>query len=95
MYHEGQGVPQDYAEAVKWFRLAAEQGNADGQYVLGSMYYKGHGVPQDYAEAVKWYRLAAEQGALSEQNFKYSERPSNRSDRSEKCRKINGHEIRF
>ena len=32
---KGQGVPQDYAEAVKWYRLAAEQGNADAQYNLG------------------------------------------------------------
>ena len=28
MYYEGIGVPQDYSEAVKWYRLAAEQGNA-------------------------------------------------------------------
>ena len=26
MYDEGQGVPQDYAEALKWYRKAAEQG---------------------------------------------------------------------
>ena len=58
----GQGVPQDYAEAVKWYRLAAEQGYAAAQYNLGVMYDNGQGVPQDYAEAVKWYRLAAEQG---------------------------------
>ena len=57
-----QGVPQDYAEAVKWYRLAAEQGDAVAQYNLGVMYDNGQGVPQDYAEAVKWYRLAAEQG---------------------------------
>ena len=64
MYDKGQGVPQDYAEAVKWYRLAAEQGDADAQYNLGVMYDNGQGVPQDYAEAVKWYRLAAEQGLL-------------------------------
>ncbi len=55
--HNGQGVPQDYAEAVKWYRLAAEQGDAGAQYNLGDMYANGQGVPQDYAEAVKWYRL--------------------------------------
>ena len=63
MYYKGQGVPQDDAEAVKWYRLAADQGDAKAQYNLGNMYRKGQGVPQDYAEAVKWYRLAAEQGA--------------------------------
>ena len=36
MYQDGQGVAQDDAEAVKWFRLAAEQGDADAQSNLGS-----------------------------------------------------------
>ncbi len=55
-------MPQDYAEAVKWSRKAAEQGNARAQFVLGTMYNNGQGVTQDYAEAVKWYRKAAEKG---------------------------------
>ena len=67
MYDNGEGVPQDYAEAVKWYRLAAEQGHAKAQYNLGLMYDNGEGVPQDYAEAVKWYRLAAEQGDAAAQ----------------------------
>ena len=62
MYRDGEGVPQDYAEAMKWFRLAAEQGDTTAKYNLGVMYRDGLGVPQDYAEAVKWSRLAAEQG---------------------------------
>jgi tetratricopeptide (TPR) repeat protein len=52
----------EYAEAVKWYRLAAEQGDAVAQFNLGNMYNNGEGVPQKSAEAVKWYRLAAEQG---------------------------------
>ena len=62
MYHWGWGVPQDYPEALKWYRLAAAQGEADAQSSLGFMYHQGEGVPQDYAEALKWYRLAAAQG---------------------------------
>jgi hypothetical protein len=62
MYYTGQGVPQDYAEAAKWYRKAAEQGIDEAQFNLGLMYDKGQGVLQDYAEAVKWYRKAAEQG---------------------------------
>ena len=46
MYAKGQGVPQDYAEAVKWYRLAAEQGFAMAQDNLGLMYKNGQGVPQ-------------------------------------------------
>ena len=61
IYSEGIGVPQDYKEAVKWYRLAAEQGYSKAQYNLGLMYYKGQGADQDYKESVKWYRLAAEQ----------------------------------
>ncbi|MGZ3632866.1 MAG: Sel1-like repeat-containing protein kinase family protein [Parachlamydiaceae bacterium] len=34
-YYNGQGVTQDYVEAVKYYRLAAEQRNADAQYMLG------------------------------------------------------------
>jgi TPR repeat protein len=52
----------DYGKAVKWYRMAAEQGSADAQFALGVMYGNGDGVPQDYSEAVKWWRKAAEQG---------------------------------
>ena len=62
MYGKGHGVPQDDAEAVKWYRMAAEQGDPDAQYNLGVRYGEGRGVPQDDTEAVKWYRMAAEQG---------------------------------
>jgi len=50
---QGHGVPQDYAEAMKRFHMAAEQGDAQAQTSLGAMYAQGHGVPQDYAEAMK------------------------------------------
>ena len=52
----------DESEAVKWFRLAAEQGSAPAQLALGTLYGAGRGVPEDHAEAMRWYHLAAEQG---------------------------------
>jgi len=61
-YCYGQGVPQDYTEAVRWFRKAAEHGYAKAQYSLGSSYYYGGGVPHDYTEAIRLYRKAADQG---------------------------------
>ena len=73
MYANGEGVPQDYAEALKWYHLAAEQGYAAAQFGLGTMYLYSndygvlYGVLQDYAEAARWYRLAAEQGYDSAQ----------------------------
>jgi TPR repeat protein len=62
IYLDGPDEAQDYAEAIKWFRLAASRNCAAAQFYLGWMYCLGHGVAQDYAEARKWYRLAAEQG---------------------------------
>lgn len=68
MYDNGEGVPEDDAEAARWFRVVAEQGYAAAQYNLGMMYRKGEGVPEDDTEAVRWYRLAAEQGHAGAQN---------------------------
>ncbi len=65
MYALGQGVPQDDAAAVRWYRLAAEQGHAEGQNSLGFMYAFGRGVPQDDVEAVCWYRLDCCLGEIS------------------------------
>jgi TPR repeat protein len=58
----GGGVTENDAEAVRWYRLAAEQGYAPAQSNLGLMYANGDGVSEDDVEAVRWYRLAAEQG---------------------------------
>jgi TPR repeat protein len=52
---------QDYAEAVRLYRLAAAQEDAFAQYSLGLMFEKGEGDGQDTEEALRWF-LAAEQG---------------------------------
>jgi TPR repeat protein len=62
MYENGDGVPQDDAEAVNWFRLAAEQGLADAQSNLGIMYEYGKGVLQDNVMAHMWYNIASANG---------------------------------
>jgi len=70
MYRNGEGVPENDAEAVKWYRKAADQGDAQSQGNLGFMYDNGFGVPENHAEAVKWYRKAADQGsALAQYNL--------------------------
>ena len=66
-YENGDGVPQNYAEATKWYRMAANQGYARAQFNLGLRYANGQGVPQNYAEAAKWMRLATEQGLAQAQ----------------------------
>ena len=62
MYDNGDGVPEDNTEAVKWYRKAAEQGHVKAQSNLGLMYAKGEGVPEDYVHAYAWWSLAAAQG---------------------------------
>jgi TPR repeat protein len=62
MYATGEGVPQDYKEAAKWFRKAAEQGQAAAQCVLGFMYNNGQGVIEDYIQAYVWYNISAANG---------------------------------
>ena len=59
---KGEGVPQDYKEAVKWWRLAAEKGYADAQFFLGIAYNTGKGVQQDFVQAYAWLNFAASQG---------------------------------
>lgn len=61
-YRQGNGAPQDYKTAVKWFTRAAEQGHAVTQYNLGIMPSFGLGVVPDYKASVKWYTRAAVQG---------------------------------
>ena len=54
--------PQDYEEAVKWFRRSANQGFAGAQFKLATMYWAGKGVKQDAIQAHMWANLAAAQG---------------------------------
>jgi localization factor PodJL len=62
IYTEGSVVPQDYAEAAKWYERAAAQGFAPAQYRLGSLYEGGKGVEKDLEQARLWYQRAAEAG---------------------------------
>jgi TPR repeat protein len=78
-YEHGKDVAKDQVEAVKWYRKAAEQNNAEAQYNLGVCYAEGvaknerealFGAARDPGEAVKWYRKAAEQNfAKAEYNL--------------------------
>ena len=61
-YRKGIGATQDYKTAVKWFTLAAEQGNALAQYNLGRLYYLGKGVPKNLVYAHLWAKQASSNG---------------------------------
>ncbi len=62
MYYHGNEAPQDYAKALRWYRLAADQGLAQAQYNLSFMHGLGKGVPQDYVRGYMWLTLAASSG---------------------------------
>lgn len=58
MYYYGWGVPKDYAEAAKWFRVAADCDDARAQLLLGTLYALSQGVPNDLVLAFMWVNLA-------------------------------------
>jgi TPR repeat protein len=60
MYEDGKGdVLQNNNEAMKWYRLAADQGFGMAQYDIGYMYTLGRGVPRNYVVAHMWLNLSA------------------------------------
>lgn len=62
LYAYGRGVPQSDAEAVKWFRRAADQGSPDGLYALAMAVYAGKGVERDLVLSVQLMEKAAQGG---------------------------------
>jgi TPR repeat protein len=67
MYDLGQGVAQDYRQAVAWYRRAAEQNYAPAQFALAEMYKNGDGVARDLQQAIRWYRRASDNGSAPAQ----------------------------
>jgi TPR repeat protein len=63
MYENGHGVPENDAEAVKWYRKAAEQGHESAQSNLGVMHFNGDGVPENNIHAYVWLSMAKTQGS--------------------------------
>ncbi len=63
-FESGQVVAVNFAEAVKWYRLAAEQNYASAQYSLGMCCGRGRGIELDREAAAGWYRKAANQNHL-------------------------------
>src|ERR1700755_2927692 len=62
LYERGDGVPKDYNEAMRLYRLSAAQGNPVAAFRIGYLYEKGRGVAQDNTQEMQWYKDAAAQG---------------------------------
>ena len=75
LYQKGVGVEKNEAEAVRWFRCAAEQGFMKGKSLLGQAYLEGKGVEKNEAEGIRWLRESAEQGDPAAEEFLKSHAP--------------------
>jgi localization factor PodJL len=62
LYAEGVDGKPDYANAVLWFRKAADYGVADSQFNLAVLVARGLGTEKNISESYKWFALAAAQG---------------------------------
>ena len=68
-YADGDGVPQNYRDAMAWFAKAAAKGNDNAQWKLGLGYLAGIGVPHEERKAVVWFKRAANQGEIRAQSL--------------------------
>ncbi len=59
----------DDAEAMKWWRRAAEQGHLEAHVALSVAYFQGRGVPRDESEGLAWLKKAADEGHAPAQYF--------------------------
>ena len=68
LYETGNGLPQDYGEAMKWYRKVVDADrfgvSFDAMERIGNLYENGLGVPKDHAQAVAWYEKSAANGSL-------------------------------
>jgi hypothetical protein len=64
IYDYGQGVPQDDAEAIKWYRKAAAQGSAKGKFMIGAVYARSTQIP-DNVKGLAWLKAAQRSLAAS------------------------------
>ena len=62
MYYRGEGISEDDAEALKWYRKSANQGFAKAQVNLGMTYDNGKGIPENDVKAYSWWSVAKAQG---------------------------------
>lgn len=62
MYHDGEGVQQNYSKAIEYYTKAAYQGGIKAQFKLAVMYHTGQGTTKNYSKAIEFYTKAADKG---------------------------------
>ncbi len=66
--YKGYAIPQNYVQAVYWFKKCAPSGNVQAEFYLGRCYQAGLGAAVNYPKAAAWYQLAAKQGNSAAEN---------------------------
>jgi TPR repeat protein len=61
--HQRIGIKQSYANALKWYKKAARQGQAEAMHNIGFLYLKGFGVDEDLYLALAWFKLSKKYGS--------------------------------
>ena len=56
---KGRGVEKNEAEALDWYRKAADQGSAEAGWQAAQMYFKGRGTAKDETAGMEWLKKAA------------------------------------
>jgi len=67
LYENGIGVSKDKNEAIRWYKLAADQNHKQAQFNLGLFFLKDETMNDNYQSAIKWLSLAAKQGVSEAQ----------------------------
>jgi TPR repeat protein len=89
MYEDGQGVTQNYTEAIKWYTLAAEQKEPMAQSNLGHLYANEQTGKLDYVQAHKWFNIS---GAKEKENIEKLMSPNHITEAQKLAREwINEH----
>ncbi|RHZ60988.1 hypothetical protein Glove_350g114 [Diversispora epigaea] len=56
---------EDHIKSFEWYRRSAENGCADGQYMVGKSFYEGYGTGKDIVKAIYWSNKAKENGNIN------------------------------
>lgn len=64
LFYDGTEIAKSYEDAIKWWKLAADENHAYAKYMLGICYENGEGVEQSYEEAAKWYKKSIDTGCI-------------------------------
>ena len=68
-YNYGEGVPQNFAEALYWYQKAADQGSGAANYRIAWLYFRGQGVLRSFRDGAKWMQTAADLGYTDAMEF--------------------------